>query len=210
MLTMTGISKSYGETLVLNRASLVVEEDEIVALLGPSGSGKTTLLRLIAGLEVLDEGRLELAGEDITELVPEARGIGMVFQSLALFPHLDVAGNLRFGLPKRGDESRIDAMLDTVGLSGFGPRRIDSLSGGEAQRVALARSLIAAPRLMLLDEPLSSLDSELKSGLAMAVRDILKSAGIPAIHVTHDEVIAGLLADRVVRISDLSGVESAD
>ncbi len=203
MLSVVNISKSYGDTAVLTSATLKVEKQEIVALLGPSGSGKSTLLRLIAGLESLDSGEIILDGTNLAEIPPEMRGVGMVFQSLALFPHFDVAGNIGYGLAKGQDLNRVDQMLETVGLKQFGRRRIDSLSGGEAQRVALARSLIAEPKLMLLDEPLSSLDSGLKHGLASTVRNILKSAGIPAIHVTHDLVIAEVLADRVLRIDEL-------
>jgi ABC-type Fe3+/spermidine/putrescine transport system ATPase subunit len=204
MLSVDSISKSFGQVNVLDNVSLNVKKGEIVALLGPSGSGKSTLLRIIAGLETADQGIVSLDGQDLTNIPPESRGIGMVFQSLALFPHLDVAGNVRYGLNKGENLSLVDIMLETVGLSGFGGRRIDSLSGGEAQRVALARSLIAKPYLMLLDEPLSSLDSDLKNDLATAVRTILKSTKTPAIHVTHDVTIAEILADRVLKIAELS------
>jgi len=199
MLSLKGISKSFDGPVLVD-FDLEVAAGEIVALLGPSGSGKTTILRIVAGLESPDEGEVIFAGKDITSLAPEARGIGMVFQRLALFPHLDVAGNLRFGLADPSDEHRIEEMLDLVGLAGFGSRRIETLSGGEAQRVALARSLIAQPRMLLLDEPLSSLDADLKEHLANEVRRILKSLDIPAIHVTHDPVIADRLADRIVRL----------
>ena len=200
MLELRGICKAFDEP-VLTDFDLDVGEGEIVALLGPSGSGKSTVLRIITGLETADAGSVTFQGRDLADIPPEGRGIGMVFQRRALFPHLDVAGNLRFGLARDGDESRIDEMLDLVGLDGFGGRRIETLSGGEAQRVALARSLIAEPRMLLLDEPLSSLDADLKESLADEVRRVLKTLGIPAIHVTHDSALAARLADRIVHLS---------
>jgi thiamine transport system ATP-binding protein len=200
MLELRGICKAF-DNPVLTDFDLDVGEGEIVALLGPSGSGKSTVLRIITGLETADAGSVTFQGRDLADIPPEGRGIGMVFQRLALFPHLDVAGNLRFGLARDGDESRIDEMLDLVGLDGFGGRRIETLSGGEAQRVALARSLIAEPRMLLLDEPLSSLDADLKESLADEVRRVLKTLGIPAIHVTHDGALAARLADRIVHLA---------
>jgi ABC-type Fe3+/spermidine/putrescine transport system ATPase subunit len=192
-----------------------VQEGEIVAILGPSGCGKTTLLRAIAGLQTIEEGEIELDGESISHLAAERRGIGMVFQRLALFPHLNVAGNLAFGIPRtsfgkgqrltRADRATlITAALDDVGLSGFERRSIDTLSGGEAQRVALARSLLAEPRLLLLDEPLASLDRDLKLQLAEELAQLLHAKGISAIHVTHDEEEARLVADRLINFSDLT------
>lgn len=199
MLECRGLSKKY-DNQVFSDFDLVVEEGEIVALLGPSGCGKSTLLRIICGLESADSGSVIFSGQDLEGVAPELRGIGMVFQNLALFPHLDVGDNLRFGLAKGSDESKIDEMLKLVGLEGFTERSIQNLSGGEAQRVALARSLIAEPRMLLLDEPLSSLDSTIKESLADEVRKVLKSLNIPAIHVTHDPIIANRLADRVVHL----------
>jgi len=200
MLEVKGLAMAYGEKTLFTDFDLEVEAGEIVALCGPSGSGKSTLLRCIAGLANPDAGQIRVEGEDIVERPPEARGVGMVFQSLALFPHLDAGGNLRFGLPKGGDPARIAEMLEAVDLAGFESRRIDNLSGGEAQRVALARALVAEPKVMLLDEPLSSLDAALKMELAAAVRSILKSAGVATIHVTHDAAVADVLADRVIHL----------
>lgn len=199
MLVLEGIHKAF-DAPVLEGFDLTVESGEIVALLGPSGSGKSTVLRIVCGLEVADAGTVTFGGEALCDLPPEGRGIGMVFQNLALFPHLSVGGNIRFGLPKGTSTDRVDEVLVKVGLSGFADRRIETLSGGEAQRVALARALVAEPRMLLLDEPLSSLDADLKTTLAEEVRRLLKELGIPAIHVTHDPAIAAILADRVVHL----------
>jgi ABC-type Fe3+/spermidine/putrescine transport system ATPase subunit len=200
MLQVEAISKSW-DSPVLTDFSLQAEEGEVVGLLGPSGSGKSTVLRIIAGLETPDEGRILIDDEDVTEMPPESRGVGMVFQGLALFPHLNVEGNIAFGVADRSRRAElVEEMLDKVGLAGFNQRRIDSLSGGEAQRVALARSLVAQPRVLLLDEPLSSLDSHLKQHLAEELRAILKATGTTAIYVTHDEAIANLVSDRIVHL----------
>jgi len=200
MLQVEAISKSW-DSPVLTDFSLQVEEGEVVGLLGPSGSGKSTVLRIIAGLETPDEGRILIDDEDITEMPPENREVGMVFQGLALFPHLNVEGNIGFGVADRSRRAElVEEMLDKVGLAGFNQRRVDSLSGGEAQRVALARSLVAQPRVLLLDEPLSSLDSHLKQHLAEELRAILKATGTTAIYVTHDEAIANLVSDRIVHL----------
>jgi ABC-type Fe3+/spermidine/putrescine transport system ATPase subunit len=201
MLICSNISKSY-TNLILSNLNLEVGSDEIVALLGPSGSGKSTLLRIICGLENADSGKVIFNGIDLKEIPPEKRGIGMVFQNLALFPHLNVYDNLKFGLPSNSSNTRISEILDLVGLKEFESRRIQNLSGGEAQRVALARSLIAKPKMILLDEPLSSLDSDIKEALSMDVRKMIKSLSIPAIYVTHDPIIANKMADRVIYLED--------
>ena len=197
MLVCESISKSY-ENEVLSNFNLEVGSDEIVALLGPSGSGKSTLLRIICGLENSDSGKVIFNGIDLEEIPPEKRGIGMVFQNLALFPHLNVHDNLKFGLPPNSSITRISEILELVGLKNFGPRKIQHLSGGESQRVALARSLIAEPKMILLDEPLSSLDAGIKESLSLEVRKMIKSLSIPAIYVTHDPIIANQMADRIV------------
>ena len=197
MLVCESISKSY-ENEVLSNFNLEVGSDEIVALLGPSGSGKSTLLRIICGLENSDSGKVIFNGIDLEEIPPEKRGIGMVFQNLALFPHLNVHDNLKFGLPPNSSIARISEILELVGLKNFGQRKIQNLSGGESQRVALARSLIAEPKMILLDEPLSSLDTEIKESLSLEVRKMIKSLSIPAIYVTHDPIIADRMADRIV------------
>lgn len=197
MLVCESISKSY-ENEVLSNFNLEVGSDEIVALLGPSGSGKSTLLRIICGLENSDSGKVIFNGIDLEEIPPEKRGIGMVFQNLALFPHLNVHDNLKFGLPPNSSIARIPEILELVGLKNFGQRKIQNLSGGESQRVALARSLIAEPKMILLDEPLSSLDADIKESLSLEVRKMIKSLSIPAIYVTHDPIIADRMADRIV------------
>ena len=199
MLSCKKISKSY-DNLVLSNFDLEVGDDEIVALLGPSGSGKSTLLRIICGLEKSDSVKILFNGVDLEEYPPEKRGIGMVFQNLALFPHLNVFDNIKFGLPTNNSIGEISDMLELVGLKDFDSRKIQTLSGGESQRVALARSLIAKPKMILLDEPLSSLDSSVKESLSLEVRKMIKSLSIPAIYVTHDPRIAELMADRIVYI----------
>ena len=201
MLICSNISKSY-TNIILSNFNLEVGSDEIVALLGPSGSGKSTLLRIICGLEKADSGKVIFNSIDLKEIPPEKRGIGMVFQNLALFPHLNVYDNLKFGLPSNSSNTRISEILDLVGLKEFESRRIQNLSGGEAQRVALARSLIAKPKMILLDEPLSSLDSHIKEALSIDVRKMIKSLSIPAIYVTHDPIIANKMADRVIYLEN--------
>ncbi len=201
MLSCKKISKSYNN-LVLSNFDLEVGGDEIVALLGASGSGKSTLLRIICGLEKSDSGKILFNGVDLEGLPPEKRGIGMVFQNLALFPHLNVFDNIKFGLPTNNSIGEISEMLELVGLKNFDSRKIQTLSGGESQRVALARSLIAKPKMILLDEPLSSLDSSVKESLSLEVRKLIKSLSIPAIYVTHDPRIAELMADRIVYIDE--------
>ena len=193
MLKCTGLTKSFEKNL-FEKFDLSLEPGQIVAITGPSGCGKTTLLRCICGLESLDEGKIELHNKDITNMLPENRGIGLIFQKPVLYPHLNVARNL-----KLGDKlANISAALKEVGLTGFEHRGVDTLSGGEGQRVALARALLAKPSVLLLDEPFSSLDEELSERLASDVRDLLKKRGCPAILVTHNKSIAGLFADVVL------------
>lgn len=193
MLKCTGLTKSFEKNL-FEMFDLSLEPGQIVAITGPSGCGKTTLLRCICGLESLDDGKIELHNKDITNMLPENRGIGLIFQKPVLYPHLNVARNLKLG-DKLAD---ISAALKEVGLTGFENRGVDTLSGGEGQRVALARALLAKPSVLLLDEPFSSLDEELSERLAIDVRDLLKKRGCPAILVTHNKSIAGLFADVVL------------
>ena len=193
MLKCTGLTKSFEKNL-FEMFDLSLEPGQIVAITGPSGCGKTTLLRCICGLESLDDGKIELHNKDITNMLPENRGIGLIFQKPVLYPHLNVARNLKLG-DKLAD---ISAALEEVGLTGFENRGVDTLSGGEGQRVALARALLAKPSVLLLDEPFSSLDEELSKRLASDVRDLLKKRGCPAILVTHNKSIAGLFADVVL------------
>ncbi len=200
-LTVDAVSKIYEGVPLLTGVSFEVAQGEIVSLLGPSGSGKTTLLRIIAGLEPADGGRVLLAGQDVTGMPTHQRNIVLMFQEYALFPHRTVAENVAFGLRmrrwlKRDIEVRVQEMLALVGLEAFGPRNVIELSGGERQRVALARSLAPEPRLLLLDEPLGSLDRNLRERLLEDLAAILRRVGVTTIVVTHDQAEAFALADR--------------
>lgn len=201
-LELRGIEAGAGQTPILRGVSLRVERGETVALLGPSGCGKTTLLRVIAGLHPPASGSVLFDGEDITRLPSHRRGFGLMFQDHALFPHLDVAGNIGFGLRGAGWDTRrrsarVQELLEAVGLAGFGRRPIAGLSGGERQRVALARTLAPGPRLLMLDEPLGSLDRSLREALVVELRDVLARLEIPAVYVTHDQFEAFAIASRV-------------
>jgi thiamine transport system ATP-binding protein len=179
-----------------------VAEGEVVTVLGPSGSGKSTLLRVIAGLQRPDSGRVLLDGEDLASVPPHRRGIGLVFQDHVLFHHRDVAGNVAFGLRMRGDPSReierqVRELLGLVGLAGYEQRSVATLSGGEQQRVALARALAREPRVLLLDEPLGSLDRRLRDRLLEDLAQLFDELGVTALYVTHDQAEAFALGDRV-------------
>ena len=181
----------FGETVAVDRVDLTVAAGELFLLLGPSGCGKTTLLRSIAGFNMPSSGSIHFGAEEVTHLPAHARNAGMVFQSFALWPHLDVAENVAFGLrerqvPRREIDAQVAAALASTKLEGFGPRRIDHLSGGEQQRVALARALVVRPRCLLLDEPLSNLDAKLRVGMRDEIRRICKEHGLTALYVTHD------------------------
>lgn len=196
------ISKSFGETVALADVDITVPEGESLVLLGPSGCGKTTLLRILAGLERADTGRVVVAGhvlvDDKMDVPPERRRIGMVFQEPTLFPHLTVAGNVAFGLGRDEIEAgRVEETLSIVGLEGFSDRYPETLSGGQAQRVALSRALAPRPRVMLFDEPFSSLDSELRAQVRSEVAGLLKSVGMTSVYVTHDQEEAFVLGDRI-------------
>jgi thiamine transport system ATP-binding protein len=209
MLEVRDVTVSFGGPPVLDHVSLTAAEGEVVGLLGPSGSGKSTLLRVIAGLLVPDTGAVLVDGRDVTALPTYRRGIGMVFQDEQLFPHRDVRANIAFGLqmqrqPANAIDRRVLDMLELVGLAGFDHRDVASLSGGEAKRVALARSLAPAPRAVLLDEPLTGLDRELHDRLAIDVGRILRAARTTAVLVTHDHDEAATIADRVVRLPELA------
>jgi iron(III) transport system ATP-binding protein len=190
-LRLRGLRKRFGDVVAVDDLDLEIEPGTTCALLGPSGCGKTTTLRLIAGLEDLDAGSIEIGGETVStaqrSLPAERRSIGMVFQDYALFPHLDVAGNVGYGLGRRPDRKRVEAMLATVGLAGLGPRYPHELSGGQQQRVALARALITEPRAVLLDEPFSNLDAGLREKVRGEAREILQAQGVTSVFVTHDQ-----------------------
>ena len=197
MLECKELSKSFEKELFAG-FNLELKPGEIIAITGPSGCGKTTLLRAICGLETLDTGTINLDGIDITNVPAEERGIGLIFQSPVLFPHLSVQGNLLLG----DDNGDVSTALEEVGLSGFEKRRVESLSGGEGQRVSLARALLAKPKVLLLDEPFSSLDEDLSEKLVQDVRSILKKNDCPAILVTHNKKIAADFADSVISLSN--------
>jgi len=190
-LELDHVSVSFGATRAVDDVSLEVMHGEVLAILGPSGSGKSTLLRAIAGLEV-STGTIRWEGHSLERVPVHKRGFALMFQDGQLFTHLDVAGNV--GYAKRG---KVGELLALVGLAGFEKRRVTDLSGGEQQRVALARALAAEPRLLLLDEPLSSLDRELRERLAVDLRAILQQTHTTAIMVTHDHTEAQVVADRV-------------
>ncbi|WP_028533978.1 ABC transporter ATP-binding protein [Paludibacterium yongneupense] len=207
MLEIIDIHKRYGDRVAACGLSLTLAAGEVVALLGPSGCGKSTLLKLIAGLEAPDAGIVRFDGADLARVSPDARGFALMFQDFALFPHLDVLGNVMFGLRERRvareeARTRACAMLAELGLDGYQARRVWTLSGGEAQRVALARALVTRPRLLLLDEPFSSLDAHLRQGLQQDFRRLLGKQGIPALLVTHDRAEAFAMADRVALLCD--------
>ncbi|MFC1532137.1 ABC transporter ATP-binding protein [Thermodesulfobacteriota bacterium] len=213
-LEVKNISKRFNSISALREVSFSLGEGEILCFLGPSGCGKTTLLRIIAGLETPDEGRVLFNNEDITSVPPHLRKFGMMFQEFALFPHKNVFENVAFGLEgqKRSPQEiylRTSQVLEMVGLEGFNKRNIDEISGGERQRVALARSLAPQPYLLLLDEPLGALDRALRERLILDLRHILKNIGITTIFVTHDQSEAFAVSDRIAVINQGS-IEQID
>jgi ABC-type Fe3+/spermidine/putrescine transport system ATPase subunit len=201
-LRLDDLGKSFGRIAAVSGVSLELPPGETLALLGPSGCGKSTLLRLVAGLERPDSGRVLHVGRDVTSEPPQRRAMGMVFQDYALFPHLDVGRNVGFALVERGRpasevRSRVAELLELVGLAGFERRRVFELSGGQQQRVALARALAPEPALLLLDEPLSNLDAELRKSLQVELRDLLDTIEAQALYVTHDQAEAFAVAPSV-------------
>jgi len=203
MLDVRDVSVRFRDRAVLDHVSLHLDDAEVVAVLGPSGCGKSTLLRVVAGLLQPDSGSVWMDGTDVTDLPPHRRGIGLMFQDEQLFPHLDVAANVGFGLrmqrvPAPQAAERVDEMLRLVGLPSFAERKVQHLSGGEAKRVALARALAPRPRVLLLDEPLTGLDSELHNRLVGDLGAVLAAAGTTTLLVTHDRDEASALASRVV------------
>ncbi|MEI7616995.1 MAG: ABC transporter ATP-binding protein [Actinomycetota bacterium] len=209
MLEVRELTVRFAQRMLFAQASLTVAHGEIVALLGPSGTGKSTLLKVIAGLLHPDEGCILLDNVDITTVPTHQRDIGMVFQNEQLFPHRTVAQNIEFGLRMRGWDSqrrtaRVSELLDLIGMPGFQRRRVTDLSGGEAKRVALARTLAPSPRVVLLDEPLTGLDCELHDQLARDLHQLLRATATTALVVTHDRDEAAVLASRVVAFADLT------
>lgn len=198
---LSGVSKAFGATTALADVDLTVSSGELTAVLGPSGCGKTTLLRIVAGFVRADRGRVEIDGRAVVDenvhVAPERRGVAIVPQEGALFPHLDVAGNISYGLPRGSTRTRVDEMLELVGLGGLGKRRPDQLSGGQQQRVALARALAPSPRVVVLDEPFSALDAGLRAQVRDEVSLVLRSIDATAIIVTHDQEEALSMADSV-------------
>jgi ABC-type Fe3+/spermidine/putrescine transport system ATPase subunit len=202
-LLVTTVVKGFGPVQVLRDVSLHVPRGEFHTLLGPSGSGKTTLLKIVAGFTPADAGAVTLSGRVITDVLPEHRNIGVVFQNYALFPHMTVADNIAFGLKMRGTakperEQRVQEVLRLVRMTGFGHRRPAMLSGGQQQRVALARALVIRPELLLLDEPLSALDRKVRQEVREELKRIQAETGVTTVMVTHDQEEALFLADRVL------------
>ncbi|RLL46725.1 ABC transporter ATP-binding protein [Oceanobacillus piezotolerans] len=205
---------SYGDNNVLKNISLNIEEGELVTLLGPSGCGKSTLLRVLAGLEVFQEGELYLDGEEISNLPSKDRNVGFVFQSYALFPNMTVYENIAFGLtikklPKTEINQKVMAVLRLVNLEDKADYYPDQLSGGQQQRISLARSLVTEPKVLLLDEPLSALDAKIRKQLQMDIRKLQKQLGITMIFVTHDQEEAMILSDRVIVMNEGKIVQQA-
>jgi putative spermidine/putrescine transport system ATP-binding protein len=210
-LELKKLTKAYATTLAVDDVNLAVEQGELVAFLGPSGCGKTTTLRMVAGFITPTSGEILVQGKDITDLKPNHRDMGMVFQSYALFPHMTVDRNVAFGLIARRVPSaevtpRVKAALELVGLAGFGSRYPKQLSGGQQQRVALARVLALKPKLLLFDEPLSNLDAKLRVQMRHEIRQLQKEVGITSLFVTHDQEEAMTIADRIAVMNN-GGIE---
>ncbi len=199
-ISLRGVTKSFGGRRAVDHVSLDIRRGEFFSLLGPSGCGKTTLMRLVAGFEAPDAGTILLGGADVARVPPHKRDVNMVFQSYALFPHLDVAANVAFGLRMmRADDipGRVRRALEMVGLAGYDRRAPLTLSGGEQQRVALARAVVTGPRVLLLDEPLGALDLKLRKGLQEELRRLQRELRMTFLHVTHDQEEALAMSDRI-------------
>lgn len=202
-LVLKGVSKYFDQVCALDDVDLRVAQGEFVTLLGPSGCGKTTLLRIVAGLDRLDSGAVEISGRESTSTPPERRPVNYVFQHYALFPHLDVADNIRFGLkvartPRSEAAERVETAISMVQLEGLEARRVDQLSGGQQQRVALARAIVNRPDILLLDEPLGALDLKLRKEMQLELRALHRRLGGTFIYVTHDQEEALVMSNRVV------------
>jgi putative spermidine/putrescine transport system ATP-binding protein len=199
---LSGVSKRFGDVVAVDNVDLEIADGEFFAMLGPSGSGKTTVLRMIAGFERPDSGRIELAGQDVTDQPPFLRDVNTVFQDYALFPHMNVLANIEYGLRVKGvgkDErvARAEKALARVRLPGLGGRKPSQLSGGQRQRVALARALVNEPKVLLLDEPLGALDLKLRQEMQVELKALQREVGITFIFVTHDQEEALTMADRI-------------
>ncbi len=202
-LSISNAVKTFGSNTVVKGFDLAVDKGEFVSFLGPSGCGKTTVLRMIAGFERPTSGRIMIDGRDVTDIAPNKRRIGMVFQAYALFPNMNVAGNIGFGLKIAGMgraeiDARVQEMLDLIGLSHLAERFPYEMSGGQQQRVALARALAPKPQVLLLDEPLSALDAKIRVSLRSEIREIQRRLGITTVFVTHDQEEAMSISDRIV------------
>jgi spermidine/putrescine transport system ATP-binding protein len=211
-LALTGVAKSFGDHVAVNEIDLEIARGEFVTLLGPSGCGKTTLLRLLAGFEQPTAGSILLDGQDLTRLPPERRPLNLVFQSYALFPHMSVFENVAYGLrnkglPDREIAQRVGASLELVGLQGAADRRVQELSGGMSQRVALIRAIVNEPDVLLLDEPLGALDLKLRKRMQVELRAIQERLGTTFVYVTHDQEEALVLSHRVVVMNEGSIVQ---
>ena len=204
---LIGVSRRWGATSALDRVSIAVAPGSFTVLLGPSGCGKTTCLRIVAGLETASEGRVEIAGRDVTNLPPAARGVAMVFQSYALFPHLSVAENIVFGLKARRVRPperarRLDRAVEILGIAHLLERKPGQLSGGQQQRVALGRAIVAEAPVCLMDEPLSNLDAQLRADMRREILALQRRLGITMLYVTHDQTEAMGMADQIVLLRD--------
>jgi putative spermidine/putrescine transport system ATP-binding protein len=206
-IKIQGLTKKYGSMYALDSVDLDIKSGEFLTLLGPSGSGKTTLLMAIAGFNRPDAGSIRFGEEEMILKAPHQRGVGMVFQSYALFPHMTVAENIAFPLRLRGvgaaeSAERVDTALATVQLSGLGDRDIDQLSGGQRQRVALARAFVFRPRILLMDEPLSALDKKLREQMQIELKHLHEQLGVTTVYVTHDQREALTMSDRIAVINE--------
>lgn len=202
-LQLQSVEKTFGDDVAVHPTTLEVHDGEFLSIIGPSGCGKTTTLRMIAGLESPSGGRIFLEGEDITDVPPHRRDFGMVFQKFALFPHMDVAANIAYGLKlrkggKKENAVRVDEMVERMGLTAFKHRDVTTLSGGQQQRVGIARALITKPRVVLLDEPTGALDAKLQLAMQSQLKHLQRDLGLTFVHVTHNQSEALAIADRVV------------
>ena len=214
-LEIKGLSKSYGTKCIIEDIDLTMDKGELLCLLGASGSGKSTILKAIGGFISIDKGSIYLDGEKISDKEAQDREVSTVFQSYGLFPHMSVIENIAYGLKFKGIKKKerlekAEEFLDIIKLSGFGSKKISELSGGEQQRVALARSLIVKPKLLLLDEPLSNIDAKLRQSMRNEIRSIQKEFAISTIFVTHDQEEAFELADRIIYLDNGSIVQNSD